>query len=479
MGPVPLDLPDLPDIDADAASGEPAVPTHWDAPAPGPGRLRRVAPEQPEIPTLTWPESAARQLVRRARRLWSVGSWQAATRLLEQAADQRAQDGSLNNAHNVRFALGLSLRFADPAGAYRNLCAALDLEEAMRMSAIGSDQRISVGRLTDGSGQTAADSSGSGQSGTLSGGVAWSTAHGGSSAFDGSSGQIAASGPVVDTSAGFTVSTWAYVPAGAPTGAALSEDQTNISGFILWYNAGDDTWRFGMPASDSTGWDIDEVIPSAKAATGVWTQLTAVYDHRAGTETLYVNGTAVGSVAHNPVSAAAGPFVAGRDQVNGHANAYWSGGLQDVRAFDYAFTPAEVRNLATGLAAPTGTVTIPAAAAFAGDTGPGDPGCHTNAPYGTVPTLTPALSATVLDADPSKPVHADFGIWDDTDSSQPQPITMGGPGSASASVTGAGTVSVIVPTLVPGHLYGWHARTDDGSATGPTSAVCHFYAAAG
>lgn len=330
-------------------------------------------------------------------------------------------------------------------------------------------------RLSDGTGQSAADASGTGNLGTLSSsGVSWNatgtTAHGGSATFDGTAGQIAAAGPVVDTSTSFTVSTWAYVPVGAPTGAALSEDRTNISGFILWYNAADDTWRFGMPRSDSTGWNIDEIIPTSKAATGVWTQLTATYDSQAGTETLYVNGTAVGSAAHSATAGASGPFVAGRDQVDARANAYWTGGLQDVEAFDYALAPAEVQSLATGLTAPTDTVTTPASDL-------GDAGCHANSPYGTVHTLTPALTVTVRDSDPSKQVHADFGIWDDTDSTQPQPIYMGGTGSASTSVTGTGRVSVTVPTLIPGHLYGWYAKADDGTATSSTSAVCHFYAA--
>ena len=52
------------------------------------------------------------------------------------------------------------------------------------------------------------------------------------------------------------------------------------------------------------------------------------------------------------------------------------------------------------------------------------------------------------------------------------------PGSASAYVTGAGTVSVPVPALIEGHSYGWYVRSSDGTTTTATAPVCHFVASA-
>ncbi|MFJ6214291.1 endonuclease/exonuclease/phosphatase family protein [Streptomyces sp. NPDC092296] len=118
--------------------------------------------------------------------------------------------------------------------------------------------------------------------------------------------------------------------------------------------------------------------------------------------------------------------------------------------------------------------TVPAA------TGPADPGCGSNGPYGTVNTLRPRLQARVSDTDDQKQVAGQFSIWDDTDPSQPQPIVLGDANSTSALVTGDGTVSVPMPSaLLPGHLYGWRTRTIDSSGT--TSAItanCHFRVAA-
>lgn len=122
---------------------------------------------------------------------------------------------------------------------------------------------------------------------------------------------------------------------------------------------------------------------------------------------------------------------------------------------------------------PSGLVTVPAPTA-------GDPtDCGATTPV-TVDSLTPFLQAHVSDSDSAEPVHAEFSIWDDTDTTQPQPITLGGPGSASTVVTGAGTAAVLVPTkLIPGHLYGWRVRAVDSSGTdSATTANCHFYVAA-
>ncbi|WP_033824315.1 hypothetical protein [Kitasatospora sp. MBT63] len=103
-------------------------------------------------------------------------------------------------------------------------------------------------------------------------------------------------------------------------------------------------------------------------------------------------------------------------------------------------------------------------------------GCQGYGGYGTVAGPAVSLLARIGRPDPSHAVRAEFSIGDNTDSTLPQPIRRGGPGSASSRVAGGGTVSVALPALVPGHRYGWYARTTDGTATSPTGTVCHFYA---
>ena len=129
----------------------------------------------------------------------------------------------------------------------------------------------------------------------------------------------------------------------------------------------------------------------------------------------------------------------------------------------------------TGSAAPMPPAlrtTVPAA------TGPDPVGCDP-LPYGVVDTRTPRLQAYVSDTDPTKSVNGEFSIWDNTDTSKPQPIVMGGDGSASTSVIGEGTVSVPMPrSLDANHVYGWRVRTVDSDGTASAiSPNCHFQVA--
>ncbi|MEV5971542.1 LamG-like jellyroll fold domain-containing protein [Streptomyces sp. NPDC051921] len=310
-----------------------------------------------------------------------------------------------------------------------------------------------------------------GHFGTVKGGVVWSTDHGGTAVLDGSTGEIVADGPVVDTTRSFTVSAWVKVDPDAGTSVALAQDGSVISGMMLWYNQPDRTWRFGLPKADSTTWSMDQAISRTAAVPGRWTRLTGTFDALSGAVDLYVDGEPAGSAGHAATWAATGAFTVGRDKVAGRSNGFWKGSVQSVEVYDYPMTAAQAASAARSLTAPGRTVTSPA-------TGANGPGCHVGSysagDFGTVTTTTPDLTARVAHPDPSHEVWAEFSIWDNTDPQQPQPIRLGGPGSASGKVTGNGTVSVR-PTLLAGHRYGWYARTVDGtSAPSPTAAVCHF-----
>ena len=339
-------------------------------------------------------------------------------------------------------------------------------------------------RLNDGSGSSANDSSGNGApgggaDGALSGAVTFSSTHGGSASFAGTTAAIATPVPVVDTTTSFTVSAWVDLSAGAPTSTIVSQDAgygptdtipDNISGFALYYNSANATWRFAMPTADSASATVNEA--SAAAHAGTWTELTAVFDAAGGSSgaggmTLYVNGVKAASADHTAMWPANGPFVVGRRTSAGAGTDYWHGLVQDVAAFRYPMTSAEVGSFATKLAPPTQATTVPDAS------GPDRPGCDLLGGYGTVADLTPRLQVTVTDPDPSKAVHADFSIWDNTHAGQP--ISMGDPAGVSTSVIGHGTVSIMTPQLTPGDAYGWYARTDDGT-TSTTMPVCHFVA---
>ncbi|WP_327251247.1 LamG domain-containing protein [Streptomyces sp. NBC_01244] len=311
-----------------------------------------------------------------------------------------------------------------------------------------------------------------GHTGTATTGVGWTNDHGGTAVLNGTTGQITASGPAVDTTRGFTVSAWAKVDTTAGTSVVLAQDGVTISGMMLWCNQPDSTWRFALPKGDSDTWSVDQV--KTPAVTNTWTHLTGTFDAATNTVALYVNGVPAGTASHTDIWSATGPFVVGRDEVKGLQNGFFKGSLQAVKAYDYAMTAAQAASAAGSLTPPTGTVTRPTTTDETG------PGCHAKAntpgEFGTVDTSTPELTAYVAHPDPSREVWAEFSIWDSADKTLPQPIVMGDENSPSAKVLGSGTVSVRVPVaLQRGRQYGWWVRTTDGpSSRSTTSAVCHF-----
>ncbi|MEU3267481.1 LamG-like jellyroll fold domain-containing protein [Streptomyces bacillaris] len=310
-----------------------------------------------------------------------------------------------------------------------------------------------------------------GLTGTPSGGFSWSTEPGGALELDGVSGTVTTPEPVLDTRRSFTVSAWAKADPGTGTAAVLAQDGEVISGAMLWYNAPDRTWRFGMPRADGPDWNVDQAISRTQAATGVWTRLTGVHDAEAKTLTLYVDGAPAGTAPHTTTWAANGPFVVGRDLVKGRYNAFWDGRVRSVETYDHPMTAAQALTHARTLTAPTARAAQPSA------TGPA--GCQALGGYGTVSSRTPTLTVHVTHPDPSKQVWAEFGLWDNTDPTRPQPVALGTPGSASRKVVGRGTVTLTVPSLVAGHAYGWRARTTDGTTTSAISTNCHFRVAVG
>lgn len=307
----------------------------------------------------------------------------------------------------------------------------------------------------------------------------WRTAeHGGALYMDGRVDEaIAAGGPAFDTAHSFTVSAWAKLDASASTSAVLSQDGNRASGVILFYNAGDKSWRFGLPRKDDDGWNIDQAV-ALGAETGQWTRLTGVYDSATGKASLFVDGTKKAETTHTDRWRASGPFVVGRDLVSGVRQAGFKGHIQRVEAFNYALRDDQVASYSGTMAFPTGENI-----AMQGPQGELSQGCHQHPgdfgnAFGTAGSLTPTLTATVRHPDPSKNVWAEFSLWDMTTSTQI--LSLGTPGSKSTTtVKGQGTVSLTVPKLIPDHRYGWRVRTaDDTTNNTPVSANCHFTAPA-
>ncbi|MDI6102820.1 endonuclease/exonuclease/phosphatase family protein [Actinoplanes sp. NEAU-A12] len=328
-------------------------------------------------------------------------------------------------------------------------------------------------RFSEKSGATVGDASGNGYSGTVAGDATWSSARGGSMSFRGN-GRVAgvkARGVLLPTRRSFTVSAWARVAAGAPNGTVLSVPGEAIYGLQLGYSRSDNSWQFAMPANDAPGGagnPIDRVAAPAKP--GVWTHLVVTFDAVAGKIGLYVDGKLAATASHTSRWTADQEFSVG-SATNAGAVAAFTGEIDDVHAYAYPLRPVEIANLNAAETirpqTPAGNTTIPAAA------DPADPGCHSNGGYGTTPTLTPQLAVRVAHADPTVPVWGEFSLWDNSNSNK-NVFYLGDAAGVSDRITGSGTVAVTVPTLIPGHLYGWYARSTDGRSVSETTAVCHF-----
>ncbi|UVS81293.1 LamG domain-containing protein [Actinokineospora sp. UTMC 2448] len=198
-------------------------------------------------------------------------------------------------------------------------------------------------KFDEGSGTTAADSTANGRTATMHGGALW---HGGrigsTSWLDGSTGYAATAGPVLTTSASFSVSTWVY-PRRSATQAILSQDGATRSAFVLRQDGPGNRWVVEVPASDAAGAPTTVITSAETVPVGHWTHLTVAYDAAADRVSLYVNGllSAVGRVAGTWDSA--GPFAIGRGK--SLTADLFLGAIDDVQAFHRPISAGEVRKI--------------------------------------------------------------------------------------------------------------------------------------
>ncbi|MCY0940947.1 ricin-type beta-trefoil lectin domain protein [Streptomyces antarcticus] len=180
---------------------------------------------------------------------------------------------------------------------------------------------------------------------------------------------ITAPGPVIDTRKSFTISTMAKVTRAG--GVVLSQDLNRNSSLLLFPNHQKSSWQFALANGDAGAWPYDEtteVNTTARLALGVWTQLTAVFDHTTGLMRLYVNGTLSATGHHDPAAgpAPSGPFTLGRFKSDGaHSDSAFEGGISNVAVYPYA---ASVTASGT-----TGPINLTVAAAHCIDNDGGKP----------------------------------------------------------------------------------------------------------
>ncbi|WP_104480051.1 hypothetical protein V5P93_004699 [Actinokineospora auranticolor] len=209
-------------------------------------------------------------------------------------------------------------------------------------------------RLNEGSGTTAADSSGAGATGTLSGPVGWSAEHGGAAVFNGSSTVIQTSGPLLDTMAPYTVSAWAKVTSATHFSAVVSQSQTWEPTFVLEYNSAVGAWSLTAPNQDTSAPSAYPAARSGPAPLNTWTHLVGTVDPATGDMALYVNGVLAGTAKNPTPFATSGPLtIGGVKNLQGRMVSMFEGQISDVRVYRHLASAEDAGILYAG-GAPTG-----------------------------------------------------------------------------------------------------------------------------
>ena len=196
--------------------------------------------------------------------------------------------------------------------------------------------------LTDGTGTTAADSSGSAKPATLATGASWASdpARGGVLATNGSTGFATTAGPVLDTTQSYSVGAWVKLTSTAGYATAVSQDGTSSSGFYLQYSLQDNKWAFSQVPTDGSVTGIRAL--GAAPTLNTWTYLVGVYNATTGGLQLYVNGVPAGTATNAKPWAATGPLAIGRGKAAAKNSDFFPGQIGDVQVYQRALTSAEI-----------------------------------------------------------------------------------------------------------------------------------------
>jgi hypothetical protein len=214
-------------------------------------------------------------------------------------------------------------------------------------------------KLDDGSGNTAADSTGNGNAGALTGGASWSSGFiGGACQFDGNNGAIKVSESAnLEPTSGITVAMWGKITNTLPTvGDLLRKAGPFNAGYLLRWNDG----------SNRLGWHIDSFTAaplyvtdtqSNSAYVNGWHHFTGTYDSASGVANLYVDGVLHSSGSRAPAAMTHTDdlylmFVAYGTQVA------VPGLLDDVRVYNRALSASEVAVLGKAIVTDTNGVAL-------------------------------------------------------------------------------------------------------------------------
>lgn len=202
--------------------------------------------------------------------------------------------------------------------------------------------------LNEGSGTTAADSSGNGLNATLNGGAAWGAGRSTSKALslDGSSGYLALPNGVLSGLGDFTVALWVYANSVTKGSRIFDFGSSDIAYWCLF--AADWSGALRATVTGTTNFGEQSITASSALSAGKWVHLVLTLSGTTGT--LYVDGVAAATAINTAIDLA--PFQLGNTTQNWLGRAqyasdpYFNGRMQDLRIYSGALSASEIAALA-------------------------------------------------------------------------------------------------------------------------------------
>ncbi|MFI5676910.1 LamG-like jellyroll fold domain-containing protein [Streptomyces cellulosae] len=202
-------------------------------------------------------------------------------------------------------------------------------------------------KLNQTSGRSVTDSSGTGGTATAGPGVTWAD---GAAKFAGTTtgtgDVVATDGPVLDTSASYTVSAWVNLADTSTYRTFVAQGGTTRSSFYLQYSSSTGVYRFISPSGDVASPTYSSASASAAPTLNTWTHLVGVFDSTTGSMNLYVNGAQAGTATNTSPWTGTGPLsIGGAQQADDTVGNVVAGSVGNVQTYQRALSASDVSSL--------------------------------------------------------------------------------------------------------------------------------------
>ncbi len=228
----------------------------------------------------------------------------------------------------------------------------------------GDPELVGWWRLDDGSGTTAADSSGNGNDGDMVGGPTWTTGYnGGALQFDGTDDHVTID-PIIAQPASFTISAWIKTSYTAPAGTEAVILAWGAAGQVGEFRVEDSKIMYGQYAG---GADWQFLYGGAAVSDNAWHHVALT---KAGSAiNLYVDAIPDGSGSITNTITPTDLTIGAVEYLSAFQH-FFNGLIDDVRLYNRALDASEIADLHSGsdTTAPVVAITTPADGASVYDT---------------------------------------------------------------------------------------------------------------